>query len=227
MEDYLPLHENMTKIIMVRHGQSVANLEDRFAGYSNFDLTELGKEQARLAAKYLADKGLRPDVIYSSDLLRAHNTAVPFSKEFDLPINDTEELREIFAGKWEGMKFDDINEQYAADWSVWRNDFSNCRCTEGESPRELYRRIVRAVKELARKNLGKTILITTHATPVRSVDCYSRGWGEERIGDVKFVRNSSISIFEYDDTDESIKPISVGLVDHLDESMVTALPKSV
>ena len=218
----------MTRIIMVRHGQSIANLEERFAGYSNFDLTELGRSQAKLAAAYLHD-GMREQVdkIYASDLLRAHNTAVPFADIYGLPINDTEKLREIYAGKWEGLKFSEIEQLYHEDRSVWMNDFSNSRCTGGESTRELYRRIVAAVIEIARDNLGKTVLIATHATPIRAIDCFSRGWGEERIGDVTFVKNTALSIFKYDETNDTISPVLVGSTEHLGENMTTALPKSV
>ena len=218
----------ITRIIMVRHGQSVANLEERFAGYSNFDLTELGRAQAKLAADYLKDvMGEHPDKIYSSDLLRAHNTAVPFADVYGLPINDTQKLREIYAGKWEGLTFDEIATGYPEDREVWYNDFSNSRCTGGESTRELYRRIVASVLELARENLGKTLLLTTHATPVRAIDCFSRGWGEERIGEVKFVKNTAISIFEYNSDTDQITPITVGSTAHLGEDMTTSLPKSV
>lgn len=217
----------MTKIIMVRHGQSVANLEERFAGFSNFDLTDLGRSQAKLAAEYLYSKGEKIDKIYSSDLLRAHNTAVPFAEKYQLPINDTQALREIYAGEWEGLTFTELAERYTKDRTVWIEDFSNSRCTGGESTRELFRRIVKAVKEIARDNDGKTVLITSHATPVRAIDCYSRGWGEERIGDVKFVKNSAISMFEYHPESDSITPICVGLTDHLDNSLITMLPKTI
>lgn len=213
---------------MVRHGQSIANLEERFAGYSNFDLTDLGRSQAELAARYLHDiMREKLDKIYSSDLLRAHNTAVPFSNIYGLPINDTEDLREIYAGEWESLTFTEIMERYTEDRSTWINDFSNARCTGGESTRELYRRIVATVTKIARENDGKTILLASHATPIRAIDCYSRGWGEERIGDVKFVRNSAISIFEYDETKNTISPVLVGATDHLCEELITALPKTV
>lgn len=225
MEDHPPLCEDMTEIIMIRHGQSVANFENRFAGHSDFDLTDLGRRQARLAAEYLQKTGKRPDVIYASDLLRAHNTALPSGELFGLPVNDTEELREIFAGEWEAMTFAEIDGQYHDGWMVWRNDFSNARCTGGESVGELYARIVRTVCALAEKNDGKRILIATHATPVRAIDCFSRGWGAERMADVKFVRNSALSIFEYDKG--IITPVKVDIVDHLDESLVTVLPPSV
>lgn len=212
----------MTRIIMIRHGQSVANFECRFAGHSDFDLTELGRRQAACAAKYLRRIGEKPDAVYSSDLLRAHNTALPVAEEFGLPINDTQGLREIYAGDWEARRVDDIYENDRDAFTVWRMDFSKAVCTGGESVKELYERIVKYVCELAAANDGKTLVLATHATPVRAIDCFSRGWGADRIGDVSFVRNSAISIFEYENG--SIKPVKVDIVDHLDPSLITAVP---
>lgn len=213
-----------TEIIMIRHGQSIANAQSRFAGHSDFDLTELGREQARRAAEYLYNKGQKLDIIYSSDLLRAHNTALPFSEIYGLPVNDTEELREIYAGGWEGQKVDDIYREFPEAFTTWRTDFSRARCPDGESTVELYHRIVATVKRLAKENEGKTILIATHATPIRAIDCCSHGWEAERIGDVSFVRNSSISIFEYEDGKITQKDIDI--VDHLDPSQITVVPKN-
>ena len=213
----------MTKIIMVRHGQSVANSENKFAGHSDFDLTELGRKQAQLAASYLLARE-RVDVIYSSDLLRAHNTALPFAKAYGLPINDTTALREISAGLWEGRTIPDLIEEFPKDMKTWRDDFSNARCTGGESVSELYARMIPAVSEIAKRHAGKTVLMTTHATPVRAIECFSRSWGAERMADVPFVRNSAISIFEYNEADGSIKAITTDIVEHLDESLVTAVP---
>lgn len=213
-----------TRIIMIRHGQSVANFEGRFAGHSDFDLTDLGRKQAGLAAEYLYNSGEKIDAIYSSDLLRAHNTALPFSIKYGLPINDTTGLREIFAGSWEGMAVNDIYAQYTDDFTTWRMDIARARCTDGESVTELYNRIVPFVCDLADKNRGKTLLLATHATPVRAIDCFSRGWGAELIGDVPFARNASMSIFEYEDG--VITPIRVDIVDHLEPELVTAVPKN-
>ena len=215
----------MTKIIMVRHGQSIANMQSRFAGHSDFDLSDLGHEQARLAAQYLSSRE-KPDVIYSRDLLRAHNTAVPFSKIYGLPINDTEGLREIFAGSGEGLEMTEIIERYPDDMRAWREDFSNARCTDGESVAELYSRIVKFVRELAKRHEGECLLLTTHATPIRAIECYSRGYSAERMADVHFVRNSAINIFEYNPDDDSIIGIETNIVAHLSETMVTDVPKS-
>lgn len=214
-----------TTVIMVRHGQSVANAENRFAGHSDFELTDVGREQATLAAKFYS-KELHPDVIYSSDLKRAHNTALPFADIYRLPINDREGLREIYAGKWEGLPVARIAELYTDDLLTWQNDFSHARCTDGESVRELYFRIVNEVLTLIKSNPSKTLLITTHATPIRAIQAYSSGLGAERINEIKFVRNSSLNIFEYNFENEKMSCVKTDITDHLDGSLITCLPKS-
>ena len=213
----------MTRIIMVRHGQSIANMESKFAGHSDFDLSELGHRQAKLAADFLCTRE-KPDVIYSSDLSRAHNTALPFAKHYGLPINDTEGLREMFAGEWEGKKVEDIAKIYEHDFYLWRHDFSNARCTGGESVAELYDRVVKFVTELAKKHDGQCILLATHATPIRAIECYSRTWGADRMCDVDFVRNSAINIFEYNSDDGSIIAIKTNWLEHLDNSLISDVP---
>ncbi len=212
----------MTRIIMIRHGQSEANAQSRFAGHSDFDLSELGRKQAELAAKYLCEKE-QIDVIYSSDLLRAHNTALPFSKAYGLPINDREGLRELFAGDWEGRTIDDIKQRYAEDFRIWREDFSNARCTGGESVGEMYERMIREVLCLARENDGKCILLATHATPIRVTEAYSRGLSADRVHEVPFVRNSAMNIFEYDGN--TLRPVKTNITEHLDDSLQSDVPK--
>lgn len=215
-----------TRIIMIRHGQSEANASHRFAGHSNFDLTDLGKKQAELAAEYLY-KREKLDAVYSSDLLRAHNTALPFSRLYGLPVNDRKSLRELYAGAWEGMVFDDINEKYPEDFRVWREDFSNARCTGGESVAELYQRIVPAVKEIAEENIGKTILIATHATPIRAIEAYANGFGADEMGKVSFVKNASLNVFEYSRSDGKIIPLETNSVRHLVDCEITDVPKDI
>lgn len=212
----------MTRIIMIRHGQSQANAQSRFAGHSDFDLSELGKQQAELAAKYLYER--EPlDAIYASDLLRAHNTAVPFSKLYGLPITDREGLRELFAGDWEGRTIDEIKELYTEDFRIWREDFSNARCSGGESVAEIYARMIPEVLSLARENDGRCILLATHATPIRVTEAYSRGLSADRVHEVPFVRNSAMNIYEYDGG--TLRPVKTNITDHLDDSLQSDVPK--
>lgn len=224
MEDRLPLYKNMTRLIFIRHGQSVANAEGRFAGQTNVDLTETGYAQAERAAEYII-KREKIDKIYSSDLIRAHNTALPTSRLLNIPIIDTLGLREICAGVWEGRLVSEISKEYEKEFHTWRNDYSNARCPGGESVKEVYYRVVKAVKEIAAENDGLTLLLASHASPIRAVECYSQGYGWERMSDISFVKNSAFSIFEYDPETEKITLIERDITDHLDPSMITFIPK--
>ena len=204
----------MTRIIMVRHGQSLANAQRRFAGHSNFDLSELGHKQAEYAAKYLL-KTEKIDVIYASDLLRAYHTACPIGEAFGLPIIKDTGLREIYAGDWEALTIEDISDRYPQDFHIWKNEYSVSRPTGGESTKEVYERIVPHVLELAKKHDGETLLLATHATVVRAFTAYAKGFSADETGMIpKFPQNASINIFTYGDG--RISAEAVDLTDHLE-----------
>ncbi len=212
----------MTQLIFIRHGQSVANHEDKFAGHSDFDLTELGRRQAELAANYVKEN-FKVDAVYSSDLLRAYNTALPAARAFGLEVIPCEELREIYAGDWEALTFEEIIRDYADDFALWRDDFGRSFCPGGETVVELSERVCRAVRRIAAENDGKTVLIATHATPVRAIQCEADGYTAEEMAKVNFVGNASISIFTCEDGRFTAK--KVGICDHLGD-LSTYLPKS-
>ncbi len=213
----------MTRLILIRHGFSMANAEGRFAGHSDFPLSDIGHEQARHAAEYLFQNN-RIDKIYASDLLRAYHTATPTGEKFGLPVIPEPRLREIYAGRWEGMRFDDIAKDYSEDWAVWRNDIARSRCTEGESVAELFSRVTAAVCDLAAQNDGKCIMLASHATPLRAVECFTAGKTAASMGEFNFPPNASIQYYRY----ENGRLISERLhvTDHL-EGLITSLPKGV
>ncbi|MBO5415910.1 MAG: histidine phosphatase family protein [Clostridia bacterium] len=208
----------MTTLILVRHGQSVANAQHRFAGHSNFDLTDIGKEQARLAGEYIRDN-FKVDAIYASDLKRAYHTALPAAGLLGLTVHKREGLREIFAGEWETLTIDEIDEQYTEDFAVWKNDFSNARCTDGESVAEVYDRVCAEILGIARENDGKCVMIATHATPIRVFETMSMGLGSEHVGDISFCKNAAINIFKVEDGTPSV--VKTNITEHTDGYMAT------
>ena len=214
----------MTRLIFIRHGQSEANLQNRFAGHTDVPLTDLGKSQAKKAAEYII-KHEKIDKIYSSDLQRAHNTAVPVSELTGIPINDVKELREICAGIWEGRLANEIEIEYEQEFRTWRKDYANARLPGGESVQEVYERVVPFVKKIAKENDGLTLLFASHASPIRAVECNSRGFGWERMSEVSFVNNSAISIFEYEPNTDTITLVERNLTEHLDPAMMSYIPK--
>ena len=230
-----------TKIIMVRHGYSVSNDKKFFTGSLDIELTEKGREQAELCGEFFGvwspcsacgeerkekiwDLGIGAvDAIYSSDLCRAYETALPIAKTLGLEVEASRELREISAGKWEGMPFVDIDRVYAEDYAVWKNDIGRATCTGGESVKAFADRILREVQRIAQRHMGGAVVIVTHATPIRVISTVARGIEVEDMGRVPWVSNASISVFEYDGCFSEIK---TNITSHLG-NLKTDLPRGV
>ena len=211
----------MTTLIMVRHGESEANRNNIFAGNFDADLQGRGQKQAEKTAEFVAES-YKIDKIYASDLKRAFKTGKAIGDLLGIdPIPDRR-LREISAGKWEGVRFDDIAVKYAEDYAVWLNDMGNARCTGGESTRELGERILAALTDIAKQNEGKTILIATHATPIRVMQTYCTYGDFGRMQDVKWVSNASVSEFFYENGSFRCGKMSQDA--HLDELRTVLAP---
>ena len=112
------------------------------------------------------------------------------------PIPD-ENLREIFAGKWEWGKFTDLWEKFPVTFKKWCEDIGNSHPDGGEEVSHLYDRVIAEVWKIAKENMGKTVLITSHATPIRALRTY---WEGLPCGDMKefpWASNASVSIADY------------------------------
>jgi glucosyl-3-phosphoglycerate phosphatase len=103
--------------VLWRHGQTVWNAERRFQGQSDIPLDEVGQAQAERAARLLA--ALRPDLIVSSDLSRAAQTAAPLSRLTGLEATFDKDLRERSGGCWEGLTDTEIRTRYPVEHASW------------------------------------------------------------------------------------------------------------
>lgn len=215
----------MTRLIIVRHGQSIANHHHLFAGHSDFDLSEIGHRQAELVGKYLLERE-KIDAIYASDLLRAYHTACHIGDAFGLPVIPDKNLREIYAGEWESLPFDYIAKHYPEEMEIWRHDYAKSRPVDGESTVEVYHRVVPHILSLARKHDGQCILLGTHATVVRAFACYARGYSAEETGKLPFCHNAAINIYTVEGDTVSI--VEDNIIEHMEkEGLATSLPKSI
>ncbi len=196
----------MTTMIFVRHGQSMGNLQNEFLGHTDLDLSELGYQQAERTGAYIAENFL-VDKIYASDLIRAYHTAEAAAKRLQLPIIKEPKLREIYAGDWEKKTFTELETEYPKEYQVWLSDIGNAKCTNGETVKDLQRRVLPCVKKIAEKNDGKTLLIATHATVLRVLECAWRGVKLEEMKNFPWVRNASVSIVTYEDGNWTIQKI--------------------
>ena len=162
--------------------------------------------------------------MYASDLVRAFETGRAVAELFGVEIVPDENLREIYAGKWEGMLFEDIITTFSEDYSVWLNDAGVARCTEGESTAELAERVFAGMKKIACAHDGETVVIATHATVIRVTQTVVQTGSIENMKDIPWVSNASISELEYVDGKWQFGKISYD--EHLSD-LRSPLPKNV
>lgn len=213
----------MTTVLLVRHGESQANRRNIFVGHSDIALETRGIQQAEKTAEFIKEN-YRVDRIYASDLQRARKTGEIIAKAVGKPLETDTDLREIFAGKWEGVSFSAIARDFAADWHIWCNDLGRVRCPDGESVEELGVRIMSAVTRIAERNADKTIVVATHATPIRAMQCLVETGDITNMKKYSWVSNASVSEYTYDEAGWHCR--AVGLDAHL-AALSTGLPEGV
>ena len=151
---------NTTRVLLIRHGQSEGNAEGRFGGHTATPLSMRGRLQAEATARALSTENIT--AIYSSDLSRAVETALPLARLTGLDIKRTEAFRERSVGVMEGLTFEEAAaqhpEQYAA---LLRRDFEHI-LLGGESYRQMLDRASRRLDQLIEQHSGGRICIFSH-----------------------------------------------------------------
>lgn len=182
----------MTTILLVRHGHSVTNQKGIFTGQTDVALSCIGIQQSALTAEFIC-KHYTVNKIYSSDLNRAVNTALPLAEKTNEEIIKDKNLREIYGGDWEGKKVDDIMRQYPDEYAVWKNNIGLCRPPHGESVEELQKRAKEEFYKIAEENDGKTVAIFSHACFIRVLQCLFINVPLSGMHNIPWVPNASVT----------------------------------
>ena len=154
------------KLVLWRHGRTSWNSINRFQGQEDVPLDEVGFDQVRRAAQTLI--GLQPTHIVSSDLVRAADTARALAKLADLEVHLDPDLRETFAGVWQGMTRTELLEQFPEDYVAWAGD-SNLRPGGGETRLEVADRVMRGInRALEQVPAGGTLVVASHGGSLRA-----------------------------------------------------------
>lgn len=205
--------KNITRIYLLRHGESLGNFNKECLGHTDKDLTDIGLKQAQATAEILSH--LNFDGIYSSDLIRAYNTALPHANMRGMGVEALPSLRELFFGKWEGMKVADISDIYGDMFTVdWLCGFGTFTPPDGEYVQDCADRMYKTVFELANKHSGGNLLIASHGAAIRAL------WGrllglnaEDVCAAIPFPVNGSFSVIEF--SDGVLRPTSYSNAEHL------------
>ncbi|MFI5665274.1 histidine phosphatase family protein [Streptomyces sp. NPDC051704] len=161
-----PTRRTGRKIVLWRHGQTSWNLERRFQGSTDIELTETGVAQARRAARLLAS--LKPAAIVASDLRRASATAAELAAVTGLPVAHDAALRETYAGEWQGLTHEEIIEKYGEQYAAWKRG-EPVRRGGGELETEVADRAAPVVLDHAdRLPDGGTLVVVSHGGTIRT-----------------------------------------------------------
>lgn len=156
----------MTTLVLLRHGETAWNAENRFQGQADIGLNELGWEQARAAAPGIVRLNL--DVLYSSPLLRARQTASQVGALGALPIRFDDRLAEIHCGSWSGKLTTELLAENPDLLPVWQSGEDFRRSPTGETEAEVADRVQAALEDIIASNHGKTIGVVGHGLALRA-----------------------------------------------------------
>ena len=165
----------MAKLFLVRHGQSQWNLENRFTGWQNIDITALGQQEARQAGKALMKESI--DIAFTSTLIRAQHTLQIILEEIgkpNIPIIVDAALNERSYGNLEGLNKDETAEKYGVEQvHIWRRSF-DVAPPGGESLKDTYDRVIPYFENFIQPALdaGKNVLIVAHGNSLRALIMY-------------------------------------------------------
>lgn len=157
----------MGKIYITRHGETQWNTVRRMQGQNNSPLTELGEKQALWLAKKLESNSI--DVIYSSSLNRALKTAYIIKGNREIPINPTNDLREIYLGCWQGRLTEEVETEYPHQHHCFWKDPENYVPVDGETFTEVTDRVSSFFEEVLRNHPREDVLIVAHAVVLKAL----------------------------------------------------------
>jgi len=149
-----------TVLLLVRHGQTSANLDGVWHGSTDTPLTGLGRLQAERVARYVAEKHPRVAAVYASPLQRARNTAEAIAGSLGLGVHSEPGLAEYDLGSWEGKSFRELYETHRL-WDHLKRD-PHFRSHGGESPHQVTERFGGALRRIAATHAGQRVVAVAH-----------------------------------------------------------------
>tara|TARA_Y100001970_G_C14257571_1_gene876653 strand:+ start:8801 stop:9424 length:624 start_codon:yes stop_codon:yes gene_type:complete len=191
--------------IIVRHAESNWNKKGIFQGQKNPKLSSNGLIQA--SKIHLALKGIRVDYIYSSDLERAKNTAQILNSKLNLPIEMTENIREIGFGQWEGLKRNEVQDKYPHEFYQWiRNGLILEKIQGAETLNNVTTRLTQFIADVKLRHTDdKNIVVVSHGGTIRILAKMLLGLSIEQPISMS-TNNTGISIIESSITNNDSRP---------------------
>lgn len=187
---------SMTRIILVRHGQTAWNIGtgERFRGRVDLPLDDTGLAQAHALAERLTDQSIV--AVYSSPLKRAVETARPTAQQLGLPIQPLPGIIDINYGDWQGLSPAEVAKVYPDLYRRWLEKPHLVRFPSGESLRQVRLRGLAALKQVATRHEGQVVLLVAHQVVNKVLVCAMLGLGNSHFWRIR-QDNACINVFDY------------------------------
>jgi len=176
------------RLLLLRHGRTAWNAEDRAQGHADIELDDAGHVQAAAVARHLARLGI--DRVWSSDLTRARQTAGYVAEACGLTVGYDARLREFDVGERQGLTLDEFAERFPAEHAAWARGEGEPRVPAGEVSTEVAARIVPALHDcLAVLDDGRTGLVVAHGASLKVALAGLLGWPAHLAGSLRGMGN--------------------------------------
>lgn len=201
-----------TTFYLIRHGETEWNRAGRWQGMADVPLSALGRAQADALAQRLADERFIVDHTYSSDLLRAWDTAQIAAQRLGLAVQPLPTLREIDVGAWSGLTRSEIVERWPGAFVTLHS------APDGEGRDAFWQRVADTVLQLAEQHNGERVLLVTHGGVIRALLGQICAWQNEPDVHIPPIGNTSLTEVQLHDGRWHIERISDGA--HLGSDLV-------
>ncbi|MEN2418858.1 bifunctional RNase H/acid phosphatase [Streptomyces rimosus] len=197
-----------TTLVLLRHGETALTPQKRFSGSGGSDpeLSPAGHRQAEAVAAALAARGTVQAVV-SSPLKRCRQTAETVAARLGLDVRVDEGLRETDFGAWEGLTFAEVQERYPQDLAAWLGS-AKAAPTGGESFAAVARRVAVSRDKLLARYAGRTVLLVTHVTPVKTLVRLALGAPPESLFRMELSAASLSAVAYYGDGNASVRLVN-------------------
>ncbi|MFD3607664.1 bifunctional RNase H/acid phosphatase [Streptomyces atroolivaceus] len=192
--------------ILLRHGETALTPEKRFSGSGGSDpeLSETGRHQAACAAEAFAARGTVQEIV-SSPLRRCRETASAVAGRLGLEVRIDEGLRETDFGAWEGLTFAEVRERHGSDLTTWLASPDAAPTGGGESFAEVAERVSATRDRLIARHAGRTVLLVTHVTPIKTLVRLALGAPPESLFRMELSPASVSTVAYYADGNPSLR----------------------
>jgi broad specificity phosphatase PhoE len=187
-----------TRIFLVRHGATVLTLEDRFAGATDVELSDEGREQVRRLAKRL--QGERVAAIYASPLGRTVETARILAEPHGLEIQTRDGLREISHGRWEQMTRKEVEQAFPEEAAAWEKDPYTFAPVGGESGLAVTARALPVLMDIVRAHPKANVMVVSHKATIRLLLSSLLGFDPRRYRDNLDQNPAALNIVDFKDS---------------------------